>query len=105
MNENTKKYDPGLAHLRKALRTLVDKTGATEIRVFDGVETTKHPVTEDGIIAAASWAPEIDGSVDYFVEEAALRVIYDGPYHEGNASEIINDCNLAASNYVRGMTL
>ena len=105
MNENEKKYDPGLGYLRKALRTLITKTGATEIRLDDGSEVTTHPASEDGVMAAASWAPEIDGILQYYVGEAVLRVIFDGPYSEANAAEIINDMNQLGWDLTRGLPL
>lgn len=92
------KYCPGLIHLRKQLRKLIaaEPGHADMIQFFDGEEWDKFPITEAGVIAASEMAPEIDGIVRYRVGDAVLQVIYDGPYDEDTAEEIINDWNTRA---------
>lgn len=93
------KYCPGLIHLRAQLRKLVAATGATEIKIDDpesedfAEDFTKFGVSEDQIIAASEYATEVDAPLYYIVGDASLCVIYDGPYSDDNAAEIINDCN------------
>lgn len=101
LTENEKKYCPGLIHLRARLRTLAAATGADKIRVFDGEEVENYAVDEAGVIAASEFAPELDGEVYYSVGKATIVVIYDGPYGEHNAAEIINDTNELADEILK----
>lgn len=93
MNTDFKKYCPGLVHLRQVLRKMIAASGADVIRVFDGEEVTRFGVDEAGVVAASEFAPDIDGQVYYSIGKLTVMVVYDGPYHEGNAAEIISDMN------------
>lgn len=98
MSTDKFKYCPGLIHLRAELRKLVAATGAVSIVVEDEEDVSEaYTPDETGICAAADFAPELDGVLRYIVGDAAIQVIYDGPYSEDSAAEIINDCNDRAS--------
>lgn len=91
------KYCPGLIHLRAVLRAMVKETGAPKIRVYDGVDVQKFDTDEPGVMAAANYAPDVDGIVYYSIGKATIQVLYDGPYSEENFQEIINDANEVAA--------
>lgn len=94
LTEAQKKYCAGLIYLRAQLRKLVAATGATGIIVDDGEgEKINFATNEPGIIQAADYATEVDGVLAYQVDRAVLHVLYDGPYNEDSAEEIINDTN------------
>lgn len=83
--------DPGLKHLTSVLaHALILHPGL--IKVHDGGEWEKFPLPTD----AARVARDVDGIVTYHIGSVALSVIYDGPYDEDNAAEIIFDHNDAA---------
>lgn len=104
-NEATKKYDPGLAHLRKALRLGISNTGADRIIADDGEGLETFGTDEAEIERASEYAADVDGTVDYRIGIWTIRVIYDGPYSEANAAEIINDCNQVADLYLSELSL
>lgn len=88
-----KKYCPGLIHLRAQLRKLIAAENATFIKVHDGEEDSVFGTSETLIVQASELAADVDGIVTFIVGRAVLQVIYDGPYTEANAAEIINDTN------------
>lgn len=95
LTADEKKYCPGLIHLRAQLRALIAAEGAAMITIDDGEdpELQVFAADEAGLIAASEYAPELDGILIYQVGDAVLQVIYDGPYGEHNAAEIVADCN------------
>lgn len=85
--------DLALAYLEQVLTAAITSQGATKIVVEDdeGVETFE--ITPDGIAKAAALASQIDGILLYVVGNASFAVLYDGPYDQANAREIVMDAN------------
>lgn len=98
----TKKYCPGLIYLRAKLRAMIAESQADQIRVYDGEDVQNFATDEVGVLAASEYCTDLDGQVYYSVGKLTVCVIYDGPYHEGNAEEIISDANGAMMDFEEG---
>ena len=109
MTNDAKKYCPGLAHLRKALRAIAAANGAALLTINDcedpDLQCQCYSTSDSQIELASEYATEVDGMLFYQIGDAVLQVIYDGPYSEASAAEIINDTNEAAWAIIEGISL